>query len=104
MTATLFALGGLFLYSAWRVIIAFLFAVFLAYLLEAPVSRLARWLRGSRNAAIATIYLVLLTLIIVLLARAVPAVMQEAQQLKEQAPKWADTLSSDQIAQQMQKR
>ncbi|HWZ42138.1 MAG TPA: AI-2E family transporter [Candidatus Saccharimonadales bacterium] len=101
MTATLFALGGLFLYAAWRVIIAFLFAIFLAYLLEAPVSRLAGWLRGSRSAAIAAIYLFLLTLIIVLLVRTVPAVMHEAQGLKQQAPQWAAKFSSDQIEQQM---
>ncbi|MBZ5523945.1 MAG: AI-2E family transporter [Acidobacteriia bacterium] len=104
MTATLFALGGLFLYAAWRVIIAFLFAIFLAYLLEAPVSRLARWFRGSRTMAIAVIYLFLLAIIIVLLVRAVPAVMQEAEQLKQQAPQWAEKFSSGQIVQQMGER
>jgi predicted PurR-regulated permease PerM len=101
MTATLFALGALFLYAAWRVIIAFLFAIFLAYLLESPVSRLARLLRGSRSAAIAVIYLLMLTLIAVLLVRAVPAVMQEAGQLKQQAPMWAEQLGSGKIVQQV---
>jgi predicted PurR-regulated permease PerM len=101
MTATLFALGGLFLYAAWRVIIAFLFAIFLAYLLESPVSRLARLLRGSRSIAIAVIYLFMLTLIVVLLVRAVPAVMQEAEQLKQQAPQWAEKISSGQIVKQV---
>jgi predicted PurR-regulated permease PerM len=104
MTATLFALGGLFLYAAWRVIIAFLFAIFLAYLLESPVSRLARVLRGSRSAAITVIYLLLLAIIAVLLVRAVPAVMQEGEQLKLQAPQWAERFSSGQIVQQMGER
>ena len=52
MTALIFAIVLLFLYSAWRAIIAFLFAIFFAYLLEAPVSRLEKWFRGSRGIAI----------------------------------------------------
>jgi predicted PurR-regulated permease PerM len=43
LTALLFCVVLLFLYSAWRAIIAFLFAIFFAYLLEAPVARLQRW-------------------------------------------------------------
>ena len=53
LTALLFGLVLLFIYAAWRIIIAFLFAIFFANLLEAPVARLERLLRGSRNAAIA---------------------------------------------------
>lgn len=101
LTATLFCLAGLFLIAAWRVIIAFLFAIFLAYLLEAPVARVARWLRGSRSAAIAVIYLVMIALIAVLLMSTVPAVAHEGQQLKQQAPQWAQSISSGQIVDQI---
>lgn len=101
LTAAMFALGGMFLYAAWRVIIAFLFAIFLAYLLESPVSRLARLLRGSRAAAIALIYLVLISVVVLLVARAAPPVMQEAEQLRQQAPQWAEKFSSGQIVQQV---
>jgi predicted PurR-regulated permease PerM len=59
LTALVFALALLFLYFAWRAFITFLFAIFFAYLLEAPVSRLQLWLRGSRSAAIAVVYLIL---------------------------------------------
>src|SRR5579864_5530044 len=58
MTVLVFALILMFLYVAWRAIIAFLFAIFFAYILEAPVSRLQGWLRGSRPAAIAVVYVV----------------------------------------------
>jgi predicted PurR-regulated permease PerM len=101
LTATLFCLAGLFLIAAWRVIIAFLFAIFLAYLLEAPVARVARWLGGSRAAAITVIYLMMMALIAVLLMSTVPAVMREGQQLRQQAPQWAQSISSGQIVDQI---
>ena len=57
LTALVFALALMFLYFAWRAIITFLFALFFAYILEAPVTRLQVWLKGSRAAAIAVVYL-----------------------------------------------
>ena len=56
MTVLVFVLILAFLYVAWRAIITFLFAIFFAYILEAPVSRLQKWLKGSRPAAIAVVY------------------------------------------------
>ena len=41
-TAILFGLGLMFVYAARRTIIAFIFAIFFAYLLEAPVARVER--------------------------------------------------------------
>jgi predicted PurR-regulated permease PerM len=101
LTALVFGLGLLFLYSAWRAIIAFLFAVFFAYLLEAPVSRLQNWFRGSRGAAIAVVYLVFAGVLVVTLSLLGPPVAQEAQKLTQHAPEWANRITSRQIAEQV---
>ena len=78
--------GALFLYVAWRAIITFLFAIFFAYILEAPISKLQKWLKGSRPAAIAVVYLLFAALLIVTLSLLGPPVMDEAQKLMQQAP------------------
>ena len=100
-TALVFGLALLFLYSAWRAILAFLFAIFFAYLLEAPVSRLQSWVRGSRAGAIAIVYLVALAVLVLVFSLLGPPVAQEAQQLAQQAPEWANKITSRQIAQQV---
>jgi predicted PurR-regulated permease PerM len=93
LTTLVFFLGLMFIYAAWRVIIAFLFAIFLAYLLEAPVARLATWMRGSRNAAIAVVYLVGLAGLVLVLALVAPPVVQEAQKLMQASPQLAEQIS-----------
>ena len=100
-TALVFALALLFLYAAWRAIITFLFAIFFAYLLEAPVSRLQGWLRGSRSGAIAVVYLVLITGLVVAFSLAGEQVIQQGQKLMQQAPQWSEQISSGQIIQQV---
>ena len=93
LTALAFALGLLFVYAAWRVIFAFLFAIFLAYLLEAPVGRLQKWMRGSRNAAITVVYLVGIAGLVVVLALVAPPVVQEAQKLMQASPQLAEQIT-----------
>lgn len=100
-TALVFSLVLLFLYAAWRAIITFLFAIFFAYLLEAPVARLQRWLRGSRPAAIAVVYLVFVAVLVVVFSLLGPPVMQEAQKLAQQVPEWSNKITPEQIAQQL---
>ncbi|HMC31627.1 MAG TPA: AI-2E family transporter [Candidatus Angelobacter sp.] len=100
-TALVFALALLFLYAAWRAIITFLFAIFFAYLLEAPVSRLQGWLRGSRSGAIAVVYLVLIAGLVVAFSLAGEQVIQQGQKLMQQAPQWSEQISSGQIIQQV---
>lgn len=100
-TALVFALALLFLYSAWRAIIAFLFAIFFAYLLEAPVYRLSLWFRGRRALAIAVVYLVFAGALTILFALAGPPVIQEAQELAQQAPALVNNLSSGNIVRQL---
>src|SRR5262252_9799479 len=77
LTVLVFALALIFLYVAWRAIITFLFAIFFAYILEAPVSRLQKWMRGSRPLAIAVVYLLFAGLLVVTLSLLGPPVMDE---------------------------
>jgi len=100
-TAVVFALALLFLYSAWRAIIAFLFAIFFAYLLEAPVYRLQLWFRGRRALAIAMVYLVFAGALTIVLALAGPPVFQEAEDLAQQAPTLVNNFRSGDIVRQL---
>src|SRR5262249_6952866 len=100
-TALAFVVALLFIYFAWRALIAFVFAVFFAYLLEAPVARLQTWLRGSRPAAIAVVYAVFLGLLVLVFSLLGPPIAQETQKLTQQAPEWANRITSRQIAEQV---
>lgn len=100
-TALIFALVLLFLYAAWRAILAFLFAIFFAYLLEAPVARFQRWFRGSRSAAIAVVYLIFIGILVLVFALLGPPVAQEAQKLAQQVPEWSNQITPEQIAQHL---
>ena len=100
-TALIFGLVLLFLYSAWRAIIAFLFAIFFAYLLEEPVYRLQLWFRGRRALAIAVVYLVFAGALTILFALAGPPVFQEAQDLAQQAPALVNNISSGNVVRQL---
>ncbi|HEV2992450.1 MAG TPA: AI-2E family transporter, partial [Candidatus Angelobacter sp.] len=101
LTVLVFCLGLLFVYAAWRALIAFLFAIFFAYLLEAPVSHLQIWFKGSRNAAIALVYLVFFSLLVTVFSLAGPPVVQEAQALIQRAPDLAKNIDSGQLAAQV---
>ena len=101
LTALVFALALLFLYSAWRAILTFLFAIFFAYLLEAPVSRLQGWLKGSRGGAIAVVYLLLIGGLVVIFSIAGEQVMQQGARLMQQAPQWSAQISSGEIIKQV---
>jgi predicted PurR-regulated permease PerM len=94
-TVLLFALVLGFLYIARRTLIAFLFAIFFAYLMEPAVSRIERWVRG-RGRAIAVIYLLLLILLITFFFFVGPRIAREAQILSQ--AKLLDRVSSGQIA------
>jgi len=100
LTALIFALGLLFLYAAWRAIIAFLFAVFFAYLLEAPVNRLQRWFRGSRTAAIVAVYAIFVAIMVLVFALAAPPVIQEGQKLMQHSQGFTRNISSGEILRQ----
>ncbi len=99
ITVLLFALGLGFLYVARQTLIAFLFAIFFAYLMSPLVSYLERLLHG-RLRAIAVIYLLLLGLLILLFVSMGPRIGHEGGRLVKSLPALAQ-LSSGQIAEQL---
>jgi predicted PurR-regulated permease PerM len=100
VTVLLFALGLGFLYVARQTLIAFLFAIFFAYLLSPLVSNLERILRG-RTRAIAAIYTLLVVLLIVFFVALGPKVTREGGRLGESLPALLTQLSSGQFARQL---
>ncbi len=101
-TVLVFALGFGFLYIARHTLIAFLFAVFFAYLVDPAVSRVEKLVRG-RGRAIGVIYLLLLVLLITFFFFVGPKIARQGQRLSESLPKLLETVSSGQIAEQIGK-
>jgi predicted PurR-regulated permease PerM len=96
----LFALVLGFLYVARATLIAFLFAIFFAYLMSPLVSRLEKILRG-RNRAIALIYALLLVMVVVFFVVVGPMVTREGSRLGKALPDLLAKLSSGDIATQI---
>ncbi len=101
-TVLLFALALGFLYIARRTLIAFLFAIFFAYLVDPAVSKVEKWVRG-RGRAIAVIYLLLVALLVTFFFFVGPQIARQAQRLSESLPKLLETVSSGQIAERIGK-
>jgi predicted PurR-regulated permease PerM len=99
ITVLLFALGLGFLYVARVTLMAFLFAIFFAYLMSPVVSRLEKLLHG-RARAIAVIYLLLLGLVVLFFVSMGPRIGREGARLIQSLPALAQ-LSSGQIAEQL---
>jgi predicted PurR-regulated permease PerM len=99
ITVLLFALGLGFLYVARQTLIAFLFAIFFAYLMSPLVSSLERVLHG-RGRAIAIIYLLLLGLLVLFFVSMGPRIGRESARLGQSLPALTQ-LSSGQIAEQL---
>jgi predicted PurR-regulated permease PerM len=100
VTALLFALGLGFLYVARATLIAFLFAIFFAYLMSPLVSNLEKILHG-RGLAIAVIYAALLGLVVVFFVVVGPIVTHEGARLANAIPDYLSQLSSGQLARQV---
>jgi predicted PurR-regulated permease PerM len=99
ITVLLFALGLGFLYAARQTLVAFLFAIFFAYLMSPLVSYLEKVLRG-RGRAIAVIYVLLLGLVILFFVSTGPRIARESARLGQSLPALS-RLSSGQIAEQL---
>ena len=99
ITVLLFALGLGFLYAARQTLIAFLFAIFFAYLMSPLVSHLEKPLRG-RTRAIAVIYLLLLGLLVLLFVAIGPRIGREGARLVKTLPAMSQR-SSGEIAEQL---
>jgi predicted PurR-regulated permease PerM len=102
VTALLFALGLFFLYAARQTLIAFLFAIFFAYLMSPLVSYVSRLLRG-RVRAIAAIYILLLALIVLFFVFTGPRIGRESTRLEQSLPALSK-LNSGQIAAQLEQQ
>ena len=96
-TVLLFALVLGFLYVAYRTLIAFLFAILFAYLVDPAVSRVERW-TGRRGVAIGVIYLLLVVLLITFFFFVGPAIARQAQRLGQSLPALLDQVGSGNIA------
>src|ERR1700728_4041811 len=99
MTLLLFALGLGFLYVARQTLIAFLFAIFFAYLMSPLVSSLEKLLHG-RLRPVAVIYVLLVVLVVVFFISMGPRIGREGARLTQSLPALAQ-LSSGQIAAQL---
>jgi predicted PurR-regulated permease PerM len=99
ITVLLFALGLGFLYIARQTLMAFLFAIFFAYLMSPLVSQVEKLLRG-RGRAIAVIYLLLLGLVVLFFVSMGPRIGREGARLVKSLPELSQ-LSSGQIAEQL---
>lgn len=102
VTVLLFALGLGFLYVARATLMAFLFAIFFAYLMSPLVNNLEKVLRG-RGRAIAVIYALLVVLVVVFFVAVGPRVTREGARLGKSVPDLLSKLSSGQIATQLEK-
>jgi len=96
-TVLLFALALGFLYVAYRTLIAFLFAILFAYLVDPAVSRVEKW-TGRRGAAVGVIYLLLVVLLITFFFFVGPAIAHQAQRLGQSLPALLDQVGSGNIA------
>jgi predicted PurR-regulated permease PerM len=97
-TVLVFAVGFAFLYVARRTLIAFLFAVFFAYLVDPAVSHVEKFAR-SRAAAITVIYLLIVLLLGTLFFFIGPRIGHEVQKLTESMPSLMERINSGQIVQ-----
>jgi predicted PurR-regulated permease PerM len=86
-------------WAARRPLLAFLFAIFFAYLLEPVVSRLERLVGGSRLRAIALTYAAIIGTLVVAAMVAAPTVAAQASALSRAIPTYAHQVSSGTIAQ-----
>jgi predicted PurR-regulated permease PerM len=100
VTVLLFALGLGFLYVARVTLIAFLFAIFFAYLMSPLVNHLERLLRG-RGRAIALIYTCLLAVVVIFFVEVGPKVTAEGARFGRSLPTMLASLNSGQLATQI---
>ncbi len=87
-----------FIYAARHMLIAFLFAIFFAYLIDPLVSRVQPWFKGSRGKAIAAVYVGFLVAVGIFLLLLGGRLWQEASHLAHQLPDLYQRFASGQIA------
>ena len=100
LTLLLFALGLGFLYVAHHTLIAFLFAIFFAYLVDPAISRVEKWMR-HRGLAIAAVYLLMVSVLATFFFFVGPSIAHQAQRLSETLPTLLEKVGSGQIAEEI---
>src|SRR5437762_6705230 len=99
-TISLFAIGLGFLYVARRTLIAFMFAVFFAYLVDPGVSRVEKWTKG-RSSAIGVIYVLIVLFLGTFFFFVGPKIGHETQKLTQSLPQLLERVTSGQLAEQI---
>jgi predicted PurR-regulated permease PerM len=102
-TVLLFAAVGAFLWGARHTVIAFLFAIFFAYLLDPLVNLIERTRlgRGSRGRSILIVYLALFCVLGTLFYLTGPKLVKEAQSLSQSLPGLLEQVQNGEIAHQI---
>ena len=100
LTLLAFTLGFGFLYFARHTLVAFLFAVFFAYLVDPLVAKLENLVRG-RGRAIAIIYLLFAVLLGLFFAFIGPRIAREGARFGQSIPLLIEKVSSGEIAHQV---
>jgi len=79
-------------------LVAFLFSIFFAYLVDPVVCYTQRWFKGSRGKAIAAVYVAFLLVLVILGFLVGPRLAAEGEHLAQSLPDMFQKLSSGQIA------
>jgi len=99
-TILVFALGLGFVYAARHTLIAFLFAIFFAYLIDPLVSKLEKWVKG-RGRAILIVYTLLVIVVVLFFAFVGPRIGHEGAKFGQSIPTLLEKVSSGEIAKQV---
>ena len=101
LTALLVAGVGIVVYSAWPILLLFVFAIFFAYLINPVVKFLQRhslFFRNLRGPAVVEVYLAFLLVIAALGYGLAPGVARRTVKLVDGVPALLDGLSTGEIA------
>jgi predicted PurR-regulated permease PerM len=90
-----------FCWLAAKPLLAFLFAILFAYLLEPMVAKIQQWTHRGRGLAVAIVYLLLLIVLVVFGIAVGPRMSSEAQHLGQSAPTLYERVASGNIAWQV---
>ncbi len=103
VAATLLLLFALlaFLWLAAKPLLAFLFAILFAYLLEPIVAKVQQWTHRGRGVSVSIVYLVMLIGLVIFGAAVGPRMASEAQHLSQSAPGLYERVASGNIAWQV---
>lgn len=90
-----------FMWLARKPLLAFLFAMLFAYLLDPLITLLQKWTHSNRGIAIAAVYVALLAALLTVGLAVGPRVVEEARHLSDHAPELYNKVASGSIAVQV---